>query len=227
MKKIYGTIFTIALLFALPLTAWAAPNAVRVTDPGTHVSASIMIEAEDGAEVIPGPASTYGAYVRADNAPNLEVDEVEFSFNLRPKDGNHDRNANVTVAVDAEYAGWDATIYIQHDGSINKPSDEVSAVVADDGALVFEMNGLSTVTIILVDKSAAEPAEAEPADAVVAESDDPKLAASDSGSGNPQPAAVDSASNTDTNVIPFVIGGVVVVAALVAAVLIIRRRNKQ
>lgn len=225
MKKISAIACAITLLLALPTVAFAA-DGVRVTDPSTHVSASVLAESEDGIEITPGPASTYGAYVRADNAPNLQADQVEFSFNLKPKDNNHDRAANVTVTMDTEYAGWNAEVYIQHDGSVGKESEQVSTTVAEDGVVTFPMDGLSTVTVILDQgDSASTGAASETDDNTTTAAEATESTEADAPSSDSQTA--DNATQSEPEINPIVVGVVVVVVAAVIAgvVLVIRRRN--
>lgn len=205
MKKCCVAILGAILVLALPAIALAVPSAVRITDPSTHISASVLAEAEDGADIAATPASTYGSYVRADNAPELEANQVEFSFNLDPNDSNHSRNANVTVTMDTEYAGWNASIYIQHDGSISKASEQVSVNVADDGTIAFPMHGLSTVTIILADSG-------------------------DAGSGDAATHNSDGGTTDAANVAGIKPGTIAVVAGaivlvVVGVVLVVRRRG--
>jgi len=135
-KKIAILVSALALVFALPVLAWAAPSPTVLSTTSNGVS----VEAKAGSGTIDSvPASS----TNASNTTLNSGESVAASFEVK---GNA-TSVTLTFSVGTQYAGYGYRVFAQHDDGTSEIVG--SGTVPSDGVIVVQSSKLSIYTVAL------------------------------------------------------------------------------
>ena len=146
-KKLVAITCAMALMLALPTLAFAAPSPSN-PDPAPVVGKNEVVIA-----VKAGSGTVDSVDISTTDASNVPAgSEVLASFEVK----GDATDVTLTFNVGAKYAGYSATIYIQHnDGT----TEAKTVTVGADGMISVHVDKLSVFSIVMGEKGAAAAAD--------------------------------------------------------------------
>lgn len=154
-KKLAAVVFAAMLMLALPVTAWAAPtdqfnsptqSAIATNDAS---GASLYVKGNNitfgqGSRIVVTDVTTSA---QASNVPAGA--NVLASFEVTTEGDVSFDSLTFTFNVGTQYAGYAATVYIQHNDGTTETKD---VVIASDGTFTLTVEKLSIYSVVLGDK---------------------------------------------------------------------------